>query len=131
MCAKETAKILVADSDIAHRAQVTEMLIAEGYSVILASNGEKALARIKAGGIDVLVTAISLPGLNGLELIRALRGIDGKLAAVAIAGGMTEIDGLYLKAAEVMGASHGYTRPLTPSVFLNDIRALFERQSDL
>jgi CheY-like chemotaxis protein len=126
----DTARtVLVADHDPVHRALVAEMLAGEGHTILLASDGEEALARIEAGGVDLLIAAVSMPRISGLELLQAMREIDARPRTIVIAPGMTEMDGLYLKAAGAMGASCGHTWPLTPSVFFRDVSNLLERRS--
>jgi len=126
--ARATQTILVADDDVAHRKLVGEMLTGQGYSVVLAWDGEEALAHLEAGGVDLLVAAVSMPKISGLELLGVMRGLNAKPQAVVIAAGMTEMDEIYLKAAEALGAAHGHTWPLTPSVFLGSISDLLEHR---
>lgn len=123
--------VLVAYNDALHRALIAEMLIGQGYSIVLASDGEEALARMETGGIDLVVAAISMPRMGGLELLQAMRDLDATPQIVLIAAGMTEMDAVYLKAAGAMGAARGHAWPLTPSVFLSDIRDLLQRKPSL
>lgn len=119
-------RILIVDSDPGHRALVSLML--SDYEVALASSGEEALARIEAGGIDLVVSALLMPGMDGLELLRALRDVQPGLPVIAVVPGMSEIDGVYLRGATALGAARTYTQPLTPSVFLDSVRELLDRR---
>ena len=49
------------------------MLETRGYRVVSLSRGEEALERFKQGGIDLVLTDIMMPGLDGFGLLRALR----------------------------------------------------------
>jgi len=118
------ATVLVADSERHHRAELAEMLIRRGYFVAFASNGEEALTRIEKGGIDLLLSAVSMPLMDGLELLRKLRDNDIHIPSVIIASGECEIDALYLKSAALLGAAATYTRPLSAAVFLNSLREI-------
>lgn len=122
--------ILVADGNKAHRAAVAEMLIGQGYSVALAADGEEAMTRIAAGGIDLLVSAISMPGMDGFEVLRALRDTAPRFPVIIVASGMSEIDWLCLKGASLLGAAAAYTQPLTPSVFLESVREILTPRLD-
>ncbi len=126
--AKRAQTILVAGDDVAHRKLVAEMLTRQGYSVVLAWDGEEALARVEAGGVDLVVAAVSMPKIGGLELLRAMRTLKARPQIVLIASGTTEMDAIYLKAAGALGAARGHTWPLTPSVFLGNISDLLEHQ---
>ncbi|HUF92855.1 MAG TPA: sigma-54 dependent transcriptional regulator, partial [Candidatus Limnocylindria bacterium] len=72
----ESARLLVADDDPGLRESLERTLTREGYRVILASDGRAALERVQAGGIDLIVTDLKMPGLTGLELLRAAKAIS-------------------------------------------------------
>jgi two-component system response regulator HydG len=67
--------LLVADDDPGLRESLERALSREGYRVILASDGQAALERLQAGGVDLIVTDLKMPGLTGLELLRAAKAI--------------------------------------------------------
>jgi two-component system response regulator HydG len=67
--------LLVADDDPGLRESLERTLSREGYRVLLASDGQAALERLQAGGIDLIVTDLKMPGLTGLELLRAAKAI--------------------------------------------------------
>jgi len=71
----DPATLLVADDDPGLRESLERTLTREGYRVVLASDGRAALERVQAGGVDLIVTDLKMPGLNGLELLRAAKAI--------------------------------------------------------
>jgi two-component system, NtrC family, response regulator HydG len=71
----DPATLLVADDDPGLRESLERTLTREGYQVVLASDGRAALERVQAGGIDLIVTDLRMPGLTGLELLRAAKAI--------------------------------------------------------
>src|SRR6185312_4970149 len=71
----EPATLLVADDDPGLRESLERTLTREGYKVVLASDGRAALERVQAGGVDLIVTDLRMPGLTGLELLRAAKAI--------------------------------------------------------
>src|SRR5262245_18972432 len=71
----EAATLLVADDDPGLRESLERTLTREGYRVLLASDGRAALERVQGGGIDLIVTDLKMPGLTGLELLRAAKAI--------------------------------------------------------
>ncbi len=71
----ESARLLVADDDPGVRESLERTLTREGFSVVLASDGRAALERVQEGGIDLIVTDLKMPGLTGLELLRAAKAI--------------------------------------------------------
>ena len=64
---------LVADDDRVIRELCREVLETEALRVLTASNGQEALAIAEAWVPDVLVTDVTMPGLDGFGLVRALR----------------------------------------------------------
>jgi len=67
--------LLVADDDPGLRESLERTLTREGYRVILASDGRAALERLQGGAVDLIVTDLKMPGLTGLELLRAAKAI--------------------------------------------------------
>jgi CheY-like chemotaxis protein len=113
--------VLVADGDEAHRNTVVQLLSDSGYRVIQAETGEGALAAIQGGGIDLVVSAVVMPRVDGLELLRALRHATPAVPVIAVVSGMAEIDEVYMRGASALGAKRTYTQPLTPSIFLKSV----------
>jgi CheY-like chemotaxis protein len=79
-------KVLLVEDDNGARALYGYMLAAAGYKVKAVRNGLEAVAEIQIDRPDVLVTDIGMPGLNGLNLIVAVRSNDelADLPVVAI-----------------------------------------------
>jgi two-component system response regulator HydG len=67
--------LLVADDDPGLRESLERTLSREGYRVVLAPDGQAALERLQGGGVDLIVTDLKMPGLTGLELLRAAKAI--------------------------------------------------------
>lgn len=63
------ADILVVDDDDVIRETLDELFSAD-YSVQTADTAEEALAKLEAQRFDVVLTDISMPGLNGMELLK-------------------------------------------------------------
>ena len=85
-----SARILVVDEDEAIRNLHEAVFILPGYRVETTTNGADALARLTAGGFDLLVTERDLPGLNGEQLVIALREAGIRIPVVVISGSLAE-----------------------------------------
>jgi len=66
-------KILSVDDSASIRQMVSFTLKKEGYEVIEASDGNDALARIMGSSIDLVITDLHMPNMDGIGLIKALR----------------------------------------------------------
>ena len=81
------ARVLVVDDDAMVRAVVAGHLKDSGYNIAEAPNGLDALARLDAGEVaDLLVTDFSMPGMNGLMLIKEARQRLPGLPALLLTG---------------------------------------------
>src|SRR5687768_8217502 len=67
----DAATLLVADDDPGLRESLQRTLTRAGHRVMLASDGRAALEQLRAGGVDLVLTDLKMPGLTGLELLRA------------------------------------------------------------
>jgi two-component system sensor histidine kinase/response regulator len=70
------ATILVVEDDELVCDLLRELLTREGYTVECAPDGAAGLARVAAGGIDLVLLDVMLPGVNGIELCRQLRASE-------------------------------------------------------
>lgn len=78
-------KILVVDDDIGTSLSISDYLELCGYSVLTADNGENALSIIKQEHLDLMVTDIIMPRMNGYELVRQVRqNIEFRLLPVIL-----------------------------------------------
>jgi CheY-like chemotaxis protein/anti-sigma regulatory factor (Ser/Thr protein kinase) len=68
----ETGGILVVDDDAAFRSMLVEWL-SQRYPVQSARDGQEALERLANGAIELVLSDINMPGINGFELIRRIR----------------------------------------------------------
>jgi two-component system response regulator CpxR len=60
------------------------MLETRGYRVVSFSRGEDALERFRLGGIDLVLTDMAMPGLDGPQLIAAVKSLSPQTPAVLI-----------------------------------------------
>ena len=66
--------VLIADDELRLRKVVATFLRKSGLEVTEVSNGEQTLEALKAKAPDVLVLDIAMPGQNGLDLCRQIKG---------------------------------------------------------
>jgi two-component system, OmpR family, response regulator CpxR len=62
------------------------MLETRGYRVVTSSSGEEALRRFQEGGIDLLLTDLIMPGIDGSKLIEAVKAISPQTPAILLSG---------------------------------------------
>jgi DNA-binding response OmpR family regulator len=111
--------VLVADPDPATRAAVTTHLRLAGLSVVEADSGGEALELASTTDPHVLVIDAQLPGMDGEQVVRALRA-QKRTAALPIVLCKTESGW----ASEKLGADVVVFKPCPPAELLARIRAL-------
>jgi PAS domain S-box-containing protein len=85
------SRILLIDDDDLVRETLADQLEDAGFSVVVAASGSEALALISAGeAIDVLITDLSMPGLNGVTTIQRARELRPRLPCFLLTGYMGE-----------------------------------------
>ncbi|NVJ02910.1 response regulator, partial [Myxococcus sp. AM009] len=67
-------RILVVDDSPLTRELIANLLEAVGYDTVIASDGAEALEVLDSHSVDLVVTDLEMPGVNGLELARRLKG---------------------------------------------------------
>lgn len=65
--------ILVADDSPTIRKFVSFSLAAKGYKIISATDGMEALEKLPNNNIDLIITDLNMPNVDGFELIRSVR----------------------------------------------------------
>ncbi len=121
----DPAVLLIADDDPGLRESLERTLTREGYRVILASDGNAALERLQAGGVDLVLTDLKMPGLSGIELLRAVKAIASEVDVILLtAFGTVE------EAVKAMkeGAYDFLTKPFQRAQLLRLIRQALERR---
>ena len=118
-------KILIADDEPSNRKILAQELVHKGFAVDTACGGKEALAKIESAQPDLLILDYMMPDLNGLEVLRELRGKGNDTPVIMItAYGSVE------RAVEVMkeGAYDFITRPFEADHIAIVVQKALERQ---
>jgi two-component system KDP operon response regulator KdpE len=116
-------KILVADDDPQIVAALRILLRAQGYEVVVARDGGAALDAAAHEHPDLVLLDLGMPGLNGVQVIRAIRGWS--TMPILVVSGRTDS---YDKVAALdTGADDYVTKPFLADELTARIRALTRR----
>src|SRR5438105_15239291 len=77
-------KILIVDDDRSLRDALRRALVLAGHHTELAADGEEALAHVAAASPDAVVLDVGLPGTDGLEVCRRLRGAGNRVPVLML-----------------------------------------------
>lgn len=105
--------VLTVDDSASMRQMVKLTLSAAGYNVIEAGDGTQGLATARAGAVDMVLTDLNMPGMDGLALIRELRKL-ASFTGVPIILLTTESDAARKQEAKSAGATGWITKPFQP-----------------
>lgn len=116
------SKILVVDDSNSMRALIKQTLLSAGHDVLEAVDGEDALVRAQATtGIDLFLCDVNMPKVDGLTLVKRLRGIP-TFQFKPILMLTTEIDPEKKRIAKEAGATGWLVKPFQPDQLLATIR---------
>lgn len=105
--------ILIVDDDGDLRQMLERLLVLKGHTVSSAGNGRSAIGIVENQTIDLVLTDILMPDMDGYELIGALRKQPVSPRIIAMSGGSGRLDSDYLlRMARSMKADKLLEKPL-------------------
>jgi len=116
------ARILLVDDEEMDRTFGRVALEDAGHELFYAPNGEVALRTYESHDIDVVITDLAMPNLNGLLLIQKIREQDSDARIIAVTGVSPE----QLERAKALGASVTMHKPYSPKALLDAVTELLE-----
>jgi len=78
------AKILVVDDEKDICGTLRDIFIGEGYEVDIANSGKEAIKKVKTRKPDLILLDVRMPGMNGVETLKAIRKIDKEVPVAMI-----------------------------------------------
>jgi len=119
---KLVSSVLVVSAYPDHRAALAELLVGDGYRVSQAESATDALDKIKGQKFDLVVTGIQMRHMDGLELLRIVRERVPSLPVIAVGDANPEMNVVYLRCAELLGAFETHAFPPDQNRFLDGAR---------
>ncbi len=113
------ATILVVDDMEGIRRLLRKVLTGAGYKVIEAADGKQALQQMRTSQVDLVLTDLVMPEMEGIEAIQTIHMQWPELKIIAISG---EFGGQFLQVAEHLGANATLPKPIRPEVLLDVVR---------
>ena len=120
------ASILIVEDDAAMREMLREALDDDGYLVETAVNGRAGVERVKKGGIDLVVSDVKMPEIDGLDMLREIKAVSPSPHVITITA-FGSID-TAIRAVK-LGAFDYITKPFeVDQLILSVEKALSERE---
>jgi CheY-like chemotaxis protein len=108
-------QVLLIDDDVGVRKVLSRMLQRADHQVIEASNGLEGIARLRTSSVDLVLTDIMMPAMNGIEFIKMARQLCPSLKVIAMSGGGRISNTDHLREAGEFGAIATLRKPFTSS----------------
>jgi DNA-binding NtrC family response regulator len=125
-------RILAVDDEPVLLKVYARILGKAGYDIHIAESGEVALEAFKADRFDLVLSDFNMPGMNGLELLKALKTLDPSVRMVTVAGGVTPEQKAKLREQGVISI---LDKPIDSSVILaaveSALRAPFAKEEPM
>lgn len=119
------ATILVVENEVSNRILIERVLSTRGYRCLSASNGREALDILDRAQVDLILTDLSMPVLDGYrttQLIRARPGMQ-QVPIVAVTAFALNDEG---EAAREIGCTEYLTKPFKPRQLLEVVERLLK-----
>ncbi|MCC6676918.1 MAG: sigma-54-dependent Fis family transcriptional regulator [Phycisphaerales bacterium] len=117
--------VLIVDDEFSVRDSLSRWLRKDGFDATPAESGETALAAAKTRHFDAAVVDIKMPGMDGLDLQAALRGIDPDLAVIIITA-YASVDSAVRALKD--GAFDYVTKPVDPAELSHLLQRAVEKR---
>ena len=82
----QPGRILVVDDEELIRTLLTEILSMDGHDITTAEDGRQAIDLLDRQEFDLVITDMVMPGLNGVEVLRAAKSIDPEFPVIVMTG---------------------------------------------
>lgn len=115
---KPVIRILLIDDEVEFTSTLATRLGLRGFEVETGENGEEGISLLRAGHFDVVALDLMMPGMNGLETLRQIRGLNQEVPVILLTGHGSTREGIE---AMRIGASDYLMKPLDIDDFLKKI----------
>jgi two-component system chemotaxis response regulator CheY len=122
------ATILIVDDSATMRAFVRLALEAEGHAVVEAVHGKAALAELADTAVELVVTDVLMPEMDGLSLLQAIRA-DARLRNLPVLILSTEATAAVKERGRAAGATGWLVKPFHPDTLRQTVRRVLEERA--
>ncbi len=113
------ALVLVVDDDLGTREVVHDILLEEGYGVMLAENGRDAVEQVTRHRPDIVLTDLEMPEVDGERLIAELRA-EGYVMPILVITSRLVVDAE--RAAKRLGSDGYLNKPIQIDRLVDEVR---------
>src|ERR1700693_4038786 len=115
--------ILVVDDNSDHRKGFRILLENSGYSVVECNSGKEALRTLEKTNFDLMTLDLSMPDVDGFEVLRVVRSKHPELKAVVVSG---FLPGSMNEAAKMLGAAVTLDKTVAADLLLPVVQGILK-----
>jgi len=110
-------KVLIVDDSVSMRQMVSFTLRQGGFEVVEAGHGQEALEKLRSASVDLIITDLNMPVMDGITLIRNVRALPAMKSKPIL---MLTTEGLAAKKEQgkAAGATGWIVKPFDPEKLL-------------
>jgi CheY-like chemotaxis protein len=122
----EPKRILIVDDEEDIRTYLSTLLEDQGYSTVLAKDGEEALRQVQAGPPDLITLDISMPEKSGIRFFRDLKSDERwKTIPVVVVTGVSEDMKKFMSSRQQVPAPEGFVpKPINQEEVITVVKKL-------
>jgi len=114
-------KILIVDDASSIRSLISMTLKSSGYDVVEAIDGKDGLSKVKAEKVDMIISDLNMPNMNGIEFITEVKK-DAALKFIPIVMLTTESEESKKQDGQKAGAMAWIIKPVKPEILLATVK---------
>lgn len=119
-------RVLIAEDSRTQAEQLRFILEAEGYEVVVAPDGDRAMAAFNDGAFDMVVSDIVMPGLSGYELCKEIKESKSRDTPVVLLSSLS--DPMDIVRGLECGADNFVTKPYEPEQILARLKTVLDNR---
>ena len=120
------SRVLIIEDNVRNLKLVRDSLQGNGYETLEASTAEAGIAMALEQGPDLVLMDIQLPGMNGIDALKALRA-DSRTAAIPVVAVTASVTSRDVERITAAGFDGFIAKPIRYSSFLAAVRAMLAR----
>jgi adenylate cyclase len=119
----EIKQVLVVDDDELARIEIAHSIEKQGHSVRQSKNGEQALQMLQAGGFDIVLLDLLMPGIDGYEVLQKMKA-DSALSSTPVSVITASGDSDSAAKSKSLAAADYFTKPVDHQVLADRVDAI-------
>jgi two-component system response regulator RegX3 len=117
-------RLLIVEDEVAIRTGLTDLFVFHGYEVEAAADGREGLGEALAGGYDLLLLDVMLPGVDGFEICNRVRAADPEQPIVMLTAKTSDED---IVRGLTLGADDYVAKPFSVTQLVLRVQAVLRR----